>query len=207
MTATTTPAAASVKMFGKWPMEGITVRDPGLASYITLKPVMVPRTGARYAKQKFYKSKISIVERLMNKLMVAGHRGKKHTITSYTMSGKSAQAFRIITRVFDALEQKTKQNPVKVLIEAVENAAPREEIVSIEYGGARYPKAVDCSPQRRIDLVLKYFVQGAIAKSFNNKKTFSETLSEEIANAFSRSPSSHAISKKLELERQAESSR
>lgn len=207
MTAMTTPAMASVRMFGKWPMEGITVKDPGLASYITVKPVMVPRTGARYAQRKFYKSKVSIVERLMNKLMVAGHRGKKHTVTSYTMSGKSAQAFRIIIRVLDALEQKTKQNPVKVLVEAVENAAPREEIVSIEYGGARYPKAVDCSPQRRIDLVLKYFVQGAMAKSFNNKKAFAEALAEEIANAFSRSPTSHAISKKLELERQAEASR
>ncbi|MEK6838064.1 MAG: 30S ribosomal protein S7 [Nanoarchaeota archaeon] len=205
MTIVTT--APPVKMFGKWPVEGITVRDPGLASYISLKPVFVPRTGARYAQHKFYKSKISIVERLMNKLMVAGHRGKKHTITSYTMSGKAQQAFRIITRVFDAVEQKTKQNPVKVLVEAVENAAPREEIVSIEYGGARYPKAVDCSPQRRVDLVLKYFVQGAIAKAFNNKKTFSEALAEEIGNAFYRSPTSHAISKKLELERQAESSR
>ncbi len=203
----TSVPAATVKMFGKWPMEGITVKDPGLANYITLKPVMVPRTGARYAQQKFYKSKISIVERLMNKLMVAGHRGKKHTVTSYTMSGKSAQAFRIIISVLGALEQKTKQNPVKVLVEAVENAAPREEIVSIEYGGARYPKAVDCSPQRRIDLVLKYFVQGAMAKSFNNKKAFAEALTEEIANAFFRSPTSHAISKKLELERQAEASR
>ncbi len=203
----TSVPAATVKMFGKWPMEGITVKDPGLANYITLKPVMVPRTGARYAQQKFYKSKISIVERLMNKLMVAGHKGKKHTITSYTMSGKSAQAFRIIISVLGALEQKTKQNPVKVLVEAVENAAPREEIVSIEYGGARYPKAVDCSPQRRIDLVLKYFVQGAMAKSFNNKKAFAEALTEEIANAFYRSPGSHAVSKKLELERQAEASR
>lgn len=202
-----TAATATIKMFGKWPMEGISVKDPGLANYISVKPVFVPRTGARYAQQKFYKSKISIVERLMNKLMVSGHRGKKHTVTSYTMSGKSAQAFRIITRVLGALEQKTKQNPVKILVAAVENAAPREEIVSIEYGGARYPKAVDCSPQRRVDLVLKYFVQGAMAKSFNNKKTFAEALSEEIANAFSRSPTSHAISKKLELERQAEASR
>lgn len=206
MTAITT-AATTVKMFGKWSMEGITVKDPGLANYISVKPVFVPRTGARYAKLKFYKSKISIVERLMNKLMVAGHRGKKHTITSYTMSGKAAQAFKLVSYVLDALEQRTKQNPVKVLVEAVESAAPREEIVSIEYGGARYPKAVDCSPQRRVDLSLRYFVQGSMAKSFNNKKTFSEALAEEIINAFSRSPSSQAISKKLELERQAESSR
>ena len=198
---------SEIKMFGKWSMEGIAVKDPGLANYISLKPVLVPRTGATYAKQKFYKSKISIVERLMNKLMVPGHRSKKHVITSYKMTGKAMQAYKVVEQVLEMLEMKTKQNPIKVLIEAVENAAPREEIVSIEYGGARYPKAVDCSPQRRIDLSLRYFVQGAMAKSFNNKKTFAEALTEEIANAFGRNPTSQAISKKLELERQAEASR
>ena len=198
---------SEIKMFGKWSVEGITVKDPGLVNYISVRPVLVPRTGARYAQRKFYKSKVSIVERLMNKLMVAGHRGKKHTITSYSLTGKAMQAYRIVEQVLDLVEQRSRQNPVKVLVEAVENAAPREEIVSIEYGGARYPKAVDCSPQRRVDITLKFFAQGAMAKSFNNKKTIVEALTEEILNAFGRSPNSQAVSKKLELERQAESSR
>ncbi len=198
---------SEIKMFGRWSVEGISVKDPGLASYLTFKAVHVPRTGARYAKQKFYKSKISIVERLMNKLMVPGHRSKKHVISSYMMTGKSSQAFKVVQNVLEIIELKTKQNPIKVLVEAVENAAPREEIVSIEYGGARYPKAVDCSPQRRIDLALRYFVQGSMAKSFNNKKTFAAALADEIMNAFQRSPNSQAVSKKLELERQAEASR
>lgn len=198
---------SEIKMFGKWSMEGISVKDPGLAGYISTTPVMVPKTGARYARRRFYKSKISIVERLVNKLMVPGHKGKKHTITSYTITGKSMQALRMVETVLEMLEQRTKQNPVKVLVEATENAAPREEIVSIEYGGARYPKAVDCSPQRRVDMALRQFVQGAMAKSFNNKKTMPEALAEEIANAFYRNPASQAISKKLELERQAEASR
>ncbi len=196
-----------IKMFGKWSVEGIAVKDPGLVNYIAVKAVHVPRTGARYAKQKFYKSKVSIVERLMNKLMIPGHKGKKHVVTSYTITGKASQAYRIMMDALTSIEQKTKQNPIKVIVEAVENAAPREEIVSIEYGGARYPKAVDCSPQRRVDLALRFFVQGAMAKSFNNKKTFSEALAEELTNAFSRNPASQAISKKLELERQAEASR
>lgn len=198
---------SEVKMFGKWSVEGISVKDPGLVNYIAVRAVHVPRTGARYAKQKFYKSKVSIVERLMNKLMVPGHRSKKHVITSYISTGKSSQAFRIMETVFNFIEQKTKQNPIRVLVEAVENAAPREEIVSIEYGGARYPKAVDCSPQRRVDLALRYFVQGSMAKSFNNRKTFAEALAEEISNAFFRNPASFAVGKKLELERQAEASR
>jgi len=195
------------KIFGKWNTAGIKVKDPGLIDFITLKPIFVPRTGARYAKQRFYKSKISIVERLINKLMIAGHKGKKHRITSYTLSGKAAKSYTIVRGALSIIEAKTKQNPIEVLIRAVENAAPREEIVSIEYGGARYPKAVECAPQRRIDVALRYMVQGAYSKSFNSKKNASETLAEEIINAANFSSASNAIARKLELERQADTSR
>ena len=196
-----------IRMFGKWPVEGITVKDAGLASYITIKQVLVPRTGARYAKQRFYKSKATIVERLMKKIMVPGHRGKKHTITSYHITGKAAQAYGIVENVLGMIEQKTKQNPVKVLVDAVENAAPREEIVSIEYGGARYPKAVECSPQRRVDLALRYMTEGAYHRTFNTKKGITNTLADEIISAYRMSNTSNAIAKKLEIERQADSSR
>ncbi len=188
-------------------MEGIKVNDAGLADFITLKPIVVPKTGARYAKQRFYKSKASIVERLINKLMTAGHKGKKHRITSYTLSGKAMQSYAIVKDAFSIIEEKTKSNPIELFVKAVENAAPREEIVSIEYGGARYPKAVDCSPQRRIDVVLRYMVQGAYHKSFNSKKKAAETLAEEIMDAASLKSSSNAITKKLEVERQADTSR
>src|SRR3989338_745841 len=196
-----------IRMFGKWPVEGITVKDAGLASYITIKQVLVPRTGARYAKQRFYKSKATIVERLMKKIMVPGHRGKKHTITSYHITGKAAQAYGIVENVLGMIEQKTKQNPVKVFVKAIENAAPREEIVAIEYGGARYPKAVDCSPQRRVDVALRYFVQGSYDNSFNKKKSVEEALADEIIAAYKLEAKSFAVSKKAELERQAEASR
>ena len=196
-----------IKTFGKWNTESIKVNDPGLVDFITLRPTFVPHTGARYAKQKFYKSKIPIVERLINKLMIPGHKGKKHRISSYMLSGKSTQAYRIVKDTLSGIEKETGQNPIEVFVRSLENAAPREEIVSIEYGGARYPKAVDCSPQRRIDVALRYMVQGAHAKSFNSKRSLSETLGEEIINASRRSGNSNAIAKKLEIERQADSSR
>ncbi|MBI2664859.1 30S ribosomal protein S7 [Candidatus Woesearchaeota archaeon] len=196
-----------IKTFGKWSTADIKVRDPGLVDFIALKPVFVPRTGARYAQQRFYKSKISIVERLINKLMVCGHKGKKHRITSYPMSGKALQSYAIVQNALSLIESKTKNNPVEVLVRAVENAAPREEIVSIEYGGARYPKAVECAPQRRIDVALRYMVQGAYGKSFNSKRNIIETLAEEIINASKSSAGSNAISRKLEIERQADTSR
>ena len=84
---------------------------------------------------------------------------------------------------------------------------PREEILTIEYGGARYPKAVECAPQRRIDVALRLMVQGSYHKSFNTKKSIVDTLVDEIYNAYTLSMTSNAIAKKNEMERQADSSR
>ena len=61
--------------FNRWGIEGVKVGDPGLANYITLSPRIVPKTGARYHGNRFHKSKTFIVERLINKLMVPGHKG------------------------------------------------------------------------------------------------------------------------------------
>ncbi len=197
----------AVKLFNRWETTDIKVEDPGLVRYIALDAVYVPKTGARYAGNKFYKSKINIVERFINKLMIPGHKGKKHVKTSGRCTGKAATAYKLTESVLSILEKKTNKNPVAVLVKAVENAAPREEVISIEYGGARYPKALECSPQRRIDLALRYFVQGAYAASFNKKKSAVNALADEILNAYNMSGNSNAIAKKFEVERQADSSR
>jgi len=196
-----------VLAFNRWGTEGIKIEDPGLEEYITLEPRLVPKTGARYAGNKFHKSQTFIVERLINKIMIPGHKGKKHFRSSGHMTGKSNQAYGIIEQTLKEIEKRTKQNPIAVLVKAITNAAPREEIVSIEYGGARYPKAVECAPQRRVDVVLRYFVQGAYQKTFNAKKELIKALADEIIAAFNLSNNSLAISKKQEVERQADSSR
>ena len=196
-----------VLAFNKWNMDGIKVEDPGLVKYITLTPVIVPKTGARYAGNKFHKSRIFIVERLINKVMITGHRAKKQIISSGHNTGKAQKACSIVEKALEIIEEKTKRNPVEVLVKAIENAAPREEIVTIEYGGARYPKAVECAPQRRVDLVLRLFAQGARQKSFKKKKPVEAALADEIILAYQAQQSCTAISKKLELERQADASR
>jgi len=196
-----------IKAFNKWDIEGIKVHDVGLVDYITLEPKIVPKTGARYAGARFHKSKVFIVERLINKIMVPGHKGKKHFKTSGHITGKANKASEIVEKAFKIIENQLKENPIKVFVQALENAAPREEIITIEYGGARYPKAVECSPQRRIDIALRYFCQGSYQKSFNSKKSIERCLADEIINAYRLSSNSAAISKKLELERQADASR
>ncbi|MBI4448018.1 30S ribosomal protein S7 [Candidatus Woesearchaeota archaeon] len=196
-----------IKLFNKWDTSQIKVEDPGLQRYINIKPIIIPKTGGRNVKTVFWKSKNHIVERLINKLMVPGHKGKKHRISSGHCPGKAANKSKIVKQCFEMIEQKTKKNPIEVFIKAIEMAAPREEITTIEYGGARYPKAVECSPQRRIDIALRIMIQGSYSKSFKTKKSITECLAEEIMKAYNCDQASNAIAKKLELERQADASR
>jgi small subunit ribosomal protein S7 len=196
-----------IKAFDRWTVDGIKVEDPGLQPYVSIEPRILPKTGARYAKNRFHRSKVFIIERLINKLMVPGHKSKKHFKSSGHITGKSNNAILIVEQALDIIEKQLKENPIKVFVKALENAAQREEIITIEYGGARYPKSVECAPQRRVDNALRYMTQGAYHKSFNSKKSIESCLADEIINAYKLSSASNAISKKLEVERQADASR
>lgn len=196
-----------IKAFNRWSVEGIKVLDAGLVDYITLIPKIVPKSEGRYIGQKFHKSQTFIVERLINKMMVTGHKAKKHFKTSCNFTGKGNKVYNIVQKTFEIVENRTKKNPVEVFVKALENAAPREEIIAIEYGGARYPKAVECAPQRRVDIALRLMTQGAYHKRFNSKKSIENSLADEIIAAYNQSGNSTAVAKKLELERQADASR
>jgi small subunit ribosomal protein S7 len=197
----------AIKVFNRWDVEDVKVLDAGLVDYITLNPKIVPKSEGRYIGKRFHKSQTFIVERLINKMMVTGHKAKKHFKTSYPFTGKGNKAYNIVEKTFEIVEQRTKKNPVEVFVKAVENAAPREEIIAIEYGGARYPKAVECAPQRRVDVALRLMTQGAFHKRFNSKKSIENSLADEIIAAYNQSGNSTAVAKKLELERQADASR
>ena len=196
-----------MKLFNRWDTAGIKVMDKGIERYINLDIKLIPRSAGRNTDVKFHKSNYPIVERLINKLMVTGHRGKKHKISSGHNCGKVVKVYNIVENVFERIEKELNKNPIEVFVKALENAAPREEITTIEYGGARYPKAVECSPQRRIDLAIRNMTQGAYVATFNKKKTAVNALADEIMNAYRLNLQSNAISKKRELERQADSSR
>jgi len=185
-----------VKLFGKWSFEGVEVRDPSLKKYICLRPVLAPHTGGRHEHRRFGKGRVPIVERLMNKLMRPGRNmGKKHL------------AYNIVKKAFDLIYLQTGENPIQVLVRAVENAAPREETTTIMYGGIMYHVSVDVSPLRRIDLALKHLTEGARNCAFNNPKPIEECLAEEIIAAAAGDTKSYAVAKKEEIERIALSSR
>lgn len=197
-----------VLTFNRWSSDGIAVDDLGLQRYMNVSGRVIPKTGARYAGNKFHKSKTFVVERLINKVMVPGHIKKhKHYRTSDYCTGKALTAMNAVKNAFALIEKRSNQNPIKVFVKAVENAAPREEIITIEYGGARYPKAVDCAPQRRVDIALRHFVWGAYGQCFNKKKSLVEALADEIFAAYNCDGKSFAINKKNDVERQADASR
>ncbi len=201
---------AEFKLFGEWDMSEVVVSDVGLRRYVNISPVLVPTTEGRDVAKQFWKSKKPIVERLVNRLFVSGHKGKKHWRSSSDFTGKKQLACNIVKRAFKTIEAKTKKNPVQVFVQAIENGAPCEGIATIEYGGVRYPKSVDISPQKRIDLALRWITQNAYAASAGSKakKKINQALAEELmATADNDQAKSNTIKKRIELERQSEASR
>lgn len=198
---------SGIKLFDRWDAAGIEVRDPGLKRYINLEPVLVPKTFGRNQSNRFWKSKQHIVERLMNRVPVSGHKGKKHYWSSGDQLGQGHTLFKIIIRTLELVEKKAKKNPIEVVVRAVENAAPFEEVVTVAYGGIRHPKAVDCAPQRRVDLALRWMTQSAFQKSNKSKRNIWHTLADEVIKAANNDQSSYAVNKKFETERQAAASR
>ncbi|MCE4613140.1 MAG: 30S ribosomal protein S7 [Desulfurococcales archaeon] len=188
--------ADNIKLFGKWSWVGVEVRDPSLKRYISLKPVWLPHTGGKHEHRRFGKAEVPIVERLMNKLMRPGRNG-----------GKKHLAFNIVKNAFDLIYLETGENPLQVLVRAIENSAPREDTTRIMYGGITYRVSVDVSPQRRVDQALKFLTEGARQCAFNNPKPIEQCLAEEIMLAARGDPQSYAVRQKEEIERIALSSR
>ena len=195
-----------IKIFDLFDVSEVKVEDMGLKKYINLTPKMVLKSHGR-DREKFGKGRVNIIERLISLLQVPGHRGKKHVIMTSYATGKWSKEVKTVLGAFKIIEQKTKQNPVQVFVKAIENAAPRDEITSIEYGGARYPQAVDVSPYRRVNIAIRNIVHGSQDKAFNKKTRMAEALANEIINASIESGESFALTKKSETEKMADSAR
>ena len=195
--------ANEVKLYNKWSFSDVVVEDIGLKNYINVEPILVPRTNGYYHNTPFYKGKVNIVERFMNRLQVTGHKGKKHRITTGHNTGKVATISNVMVGVFEEIEKRTKKNPLVVFVKAIENAAPREEVITIERSGARYAQAVDIAPQRRVDLVIRYLTQGAAQKAFNSSKSLKDSIVEDIMDCYEQTGASMAMSKRNEIEKMA----
>ncbi len=198
------------KIFGKYTTNDVKVTDPSFTAYVNLARASL-HTHGRHAKKQFGKSKVNIVERLANKLMRGGTGEKtsgKVIRTRGRLQGKKSKALSIVEKAFSIVAKKTGKNPVQLLVDAAQNAAPREDFTRVSMGGVSYQVAVDVSASRRLDMALKNIAMAAIIGAFDNKKTLPDALANEIEFAAKGDAnSSYAIKKRDETERMARSSR
>ena len=122
-------------------------------------------------------------------------------------TGKKLKAYKAVSEAFDNIANRTKANPVQILVQGLENAAPREEVTRLQFGGISVPKAVDISPQRRLDIALRNLSTGVVSASSKNKKPIAQCLAEEILLASKGEMTSYSVAKKEEIERVAQSAR
>ncbi|WP_254863962.1 30S ribosomal protein S7 [Halovivax gelatinilyticus] len=184
----------TAKLFGRWDVSEISYTDPSTQRYINVTPVA--HTAGRHASKQFQKSEISIVERFINRLMQTEEN-----------TGKKQQTLNIVRESFDIVHSRTDENPVQILVRAVENAAPREETVRLKYGGISVPKAVDVAPQRRVDQALKFLADGAQSASFKSATPAEEAIATQLIGAANGDVNSYAVGQKEEKERVAAAAR
>jgi len=179
----------------KYDMSNIKIEDKGLERYINLESKDF-FLGAPNANKLFGKSKVSIIERFINNLM-----------RTEVYSGKKTKSYKAVKGAFAIIEKRTKDNPVQSFVDALQNAAPKEETTRLRFGGILVPKAVDIAPQRRLDIAIRNICQGAINVSHKNKKSIESCIADEIIKASKNDPASFSIAKKNDLERVARSAR
>ena len=187
-------AVPDAKLFGRWEIADIEYEDPSTERYLTVTPVA--HTMGRHAGKQFQKSEISVVERLVNRLM----RSEENT-------GKKQQSMRIVRDAFEIVHDRTEENPIQVLVRAVEHSAPREETVRLKYGGISVPKAVDVAPQRRVDQALKFIAEGTKSASFKSPTSAAEALAAQLIGAADGDVSTYSVNQKEEKERVAAAAR
>ncbi|MDC0197082.1 30S ribosomal protein S7 [Marine Group III euryarchaeote] len=186
------PDMPVVPLFGKWDLTEVVIDDTTLEKYINLDAFQIPHTGGRHSKKRFGRRDLTVIERFINNLM----RSEKYT-------GKKAQAYNVMKNAFDIINSKKKTNPAQVMVQALENSAPRAAVVSLRYGGIRVYSGVDVSPTRRVDSAIRNLCIGAL-QSAKKQRSIEKSLSRELMLASEGNPDSYAVGKKEELERQAE---
>ena len=186
------PDMPVVPLFGKWDLTEVDIDDTTLEKYINLDAFQIPHTGGSHSKKRFGRRDLTVIERFINNLM----RSEKYT-------GKKAQAYNVMKNAFDIINSKKKTNPAQVMVQALENSAPRAAVVSLRYGGIRVYSGVDVSPTRRVDSAIRNLCIGAL-QSAKKQRSIEKSLSRELMLASEGNPDSYAVGKKEELERQAE---
>ncbi|MGE3875975.1 MAG: 30S ribosomal protein S7 [Parvibaculaceae bacterium] len=128
-----------------------------------------------------------IVSKFMNNLMY---------------EGKKSVAESIVYGAFDKIQDKTKQDPLTVFHQALDNVSPAIEVRSRRVGGATYQVPVEVRSERRQALAIRWII---IAARGRNENTMVDRLSGELMDAANNRGT--AVKKREDTHRMAEANR
>ena len=123
-------------------------------------------------------------------------------MNSIMYAGKKSAAESIVYGALDIIESKTKQNPIGVFEQALDNVMPTIEVRSRRVGGATYQVPVEVRSARRQALGLRWIIAAARDR---NEKTMMERLSAELLDASNNR--GNAVKKRDDTHKMAEANR
>ena len=116
--------------------------------------------------------------------------------------GKKSVAEKIIYTALDQIKKKTKEDPIKIFNDAVNNIRPNLEVRSRRVGGATYQVPVEVKTKRSQTLALRWLLE---ASRKRKNKTMSDKLFNELMDASQRKGA--AIKKREDTHKMAESNK
>lgn len=123
-------------------------------------------------------------------------------ISKVMISGKKAIAERSVYKAFDILQEKKKEDPVKLYKDALEKVKPVVEVRSRRVGGANYQVPVEVRQDRREALGIRWLITAARERS---EKTFYLRLANEMIDALEDRGA--ALKKREDVHRMAEANK
>jgi small subunit ribosomal protein S7 len=116
--------------------------------------------------------------------------------------GKKTTAERVLYNAMEIIKAKTKEDPLKAVEKAVENARPVLETKSRRVGGATYQVPIEVSMERSVSVAVRWLLSFARERS---GKSMEEKLAAEIMDAMGNRGG--AIKKKEDTHKMAEANR
>jgi small subunit ribosomal protein S7 len=123
-------------------------------------------------------------------------------MNSVMYAGKKSVAESIVYGALDLIVAKTKQQPLGVFQQALDNVMPSIEVRSRRVGGATYQVPVEVRSSRRQALGIRWIISAARER---NEKTMTERLSAELLDASNNR--GNAVKKREDTHRMAEANR
>ncbi len=123
-------------------------------------------------------------------------------INSIMLDGKKTIAEKIVYDAIDKIRSKSKDEPLTVFNDAINNVRPNVEVRSRRVGGATYQVPVEVKAKRSQALALRWIID---ASRKRKDKKMSDKLFNEIFDAYQKRGS--AIKKKEDTHKMAESNK